>query len=96
MDEGDKQLELKLSVELPDGLHLRPAKRLSELAKQYKSTIQLLYRGKSANAKSPLSLLTLEMFGYCEIKIIANGEDASEALTAMEKFFRKQSNTPHQ
>src|SRR5690349_23468002 len=52
-----KQIELVIQNET--GLHARPAKVLVNLAKQFKSNISLQHKGKKANAKSMVSVLTL-------------------------------------
>ncbi len=76
--------DIKLS--LRDGLHLRPAQKLSELAGRYRAQIFIHCNGQMADAKSPLALLTLELIGTCEITVTAEGPEAEEAMASIEKF----------
>ena len=68
------------------GLHARPASLFVKTAGQYKSNITVSCNGRSANAKSILSVLTLGAHKDTEIEITAEGEDADEALTALKEL----------
>lgn len=68
---------------LPFSLHARPAALVVKLAQRYESDIVIECGPKFASAKSILSLLTLGADQGMDIRIIAKGEDATEALTAI-------------
>ena len=69
------------------GIHARPAAVLVQAAKDYKSNIYF-ERGKDRiNAKSIMGILTLAAAYGTEIKIIAEGEDEKEAVTAIARLF---------
>ncbi|MDX1412752.1 MAG: HPr family phosphocarrier protein [Candidatus Promineifilaceae bacterium] len=68
------------------GLHARPASLFVKTAGQYNSDIAVSYNGRSANAKSILSVLTLGVHKDAEIEITADGEDADEALAALQEL----------
>jgi phosphocarrier protein HPr len=65
------------------GLHARPAAQFVKLAKKFKSNITISSKGKTANAKSMVMLLSLAVGRDAEIAIAADGEDEQEAVTAL-------------
>ncbi len=75
--------EIKIAVQHKVGLHARPASLFVQTAKRYKSNINVLYDGRTANAKSILSVLTLGAGQGAELAIEAEGEDADAALEAL-------------
>lgn len=72
--------EINLVVNHPVGLHARPAAVFVKVAKQYSSQITVFCKGKEANAKSILKVLSLGADQGAEITIRAEGEDAARAL----------------
>ncbi|MGN0904334.1 MAG: phosphoenolpyruvate--protein phosphotransferase [Alphaproteobacteria bacterium] len=64
----------------PAGLHARPTAVLVNAAKKYVSDITLVRGGESANAKSIVSLMGLDVKKGDEVRLIAKGPDAVEAL----------------
>ena len=66
------------------GLHARPSASFVQTASRYQSEIVVEKDGQVADGKSILDLMTLAAgFGTC-ITIKANGDDAQEALRALE------------
>ena len=76
-----------LTVANPEGLHLRPANALASLAKDFRSTIRVSYRGETVDGKSIMSLATLGAEQGVQLTILATGDDANEALDAIEALF---------
>ena len=64
------------------GLHARPALKLVERIKKYKSEVTIEKEGRKANAKSVLAIVSLGISKGSTIKVHVNGED--EELTAKE------------
>lgn len=64
----------------PTGLHARPAAVIAGCAKKFQSDIQLLKGDQHANAKSVLSIMSLEVGGHEKVRFSAHGSDAEEAL----------------
>lgn len=62
------------------GLHARPAAIFVKAAAAHACTVQVSKANKDANAKSMLSVLTLECHSGDEIVISAEGEGAQEAV----------------
>ncbi len=75
--------EIKATIINKVGLHARPASLFVQTAKRYKSDIRVSCGDRSANAKSILGVLALGANQGAEIAIVAQGEDATEALTAL-------------
>lgn len=68
------------------GLHARPASMFVQMAAKYTSDIEVDHGENTANAKSILSVLTLGVHQGSEITIRAEGNDAQEALKALEQL----------
>jgi len=81
-----KQIELVILNET--GLHARPAKVLVNLAKQFKSNISVQHKGKKANAKSMVSVLTLGAVRGSDITVQAEGVDEETAIAELEAAIR--------
>ena len=76
-----------VTVTNAEGLHLRPANALASLAKDFRSTIQVAYRGETVDGKSIMSLATLGAEQGVQLTVLATGDDANEALDAIEALF---------
>ena len=77
------RVEATLILANKSGLHARPASIFVQLAKKFQSEIKIRKGEKEANAKSILSVLSLGAECGDEVRIIAEGEDASDALNAL-------------
>jgi phosphocarrier protein HPr len=78
--------EITLTVDHDVGLHARPASLFVQTAAKYSSDIDVTHGEITANAKSILAVLTLGAHQGAEIIIQAEGEDADEALAALEQL----------
>ena len=76
-----KSAEVTLHNEV--GLHARPASRFTETASRYRADITVVKDGEEADAKSLLTLLTLDVRKGDTIRIVADGEDADAAVDAL-------------
>ena len=65
------------------GIHARPATLLVQTANKFDSEINLEYKGKKVNLKSIMGVMSLGIPEGAEIKIIATGPDAEEAVTSI-------------
>lgn len=77
---------LTIAISHPSGLHARPASLFVQTANKFTSNIQvqnLTDNSNLANAKSILSVLTLGVCQNHEIEIVAEGDDAEDALDAL-------------
>jgi phosphotransferase system HPr (HPr) family protein len=78
--------EVTVIVNHEVGLHARPASMFVQTAAKFSSDIEVLHGEITANAKSILSVLTLGASQGAEITIKAEGEDAQEALAALDQL----------
>ena len=65
------------------GLHARPATFFIQKANNYKSSIWVSKDDRKVNAKSLLGVLSLGIIKGTNITIIAEGEDAEEAVNTL-------------
>ncbi|WP_340678054.1 HPr family phosphocarrier protein [Paraglaciecola sp.] len=66
------------------GLHARAATQLVQLANNYSAIVTLHLGNKQASANSVLGLMMLEGNQGKEVTVVSEGEDAAEALAAVE------------
>ena len=67
----------------PVGLHARPAADFVRAANTFASTITIACAGKSANAKSILQVISLNVRQGATVTLTASGPDADGALNAL-------------
>ena len=67
----------------PNGIHARPAAKLTELAGQFQSKITIEYQGNTASCRSVGGLLGLEISHAAEVVVRAEGPDAETAVEAI-------------
>ena len=75
--------EVKFEIKNEVGLHARPAALFVQAANKFQSIITVKNGDLSANAKSILHILTLGAGQGTMITVIAEGEDADQALKAL-------------
>ena len=78
--------EKTLIVNHEVGLHARPASMFVQTAAKYSCDIDVTHGETTANAKSILAVLTLGAHQGAEITITAQGDDAEDALAALEQL----------
>ena len=69
------------------GLHLRAASALAQTAAQFTSKIMIGPGNDLVNAKSMTNLMVLGAAQGSKLKVRAEGEDAREALKAVQALF---------
>ena len=65
------------------GMHARAAVRFVQIANGYKSEVKVVKDGQEANGKSIMGLLTLVAAHGVSMKLVCEGEDAEQAVTAL-------------
>ena len=75
-------LKQTILVDSPLGIHLRPATAMCDQAINYGD-------GKTANAKSVISILASSVKCGQEIVLEADGEDEEEAINAVAQAFKE-------
>lgn len=70
----------------PTGFHVRPTKTFVQLASTYPCKITVHNKGKKANGKSSLTMLTLGITANDEVLLEVEGEQEQEALQELGKL----------
>lgn len=73
-------MERTVTLGSKSGLHARPAAVFVQHAKAFRSQITVAKNDKTVNAKSILSVLTLGAEQGDQVLLVANGEDAEQAI----------------
>ncbi|MCL1060040.1 MULTISPECIES: HPr family phosphocarrier protein [Shewanella] len=69
-----------VTITAKHGIHTRPAALLVKKAKSFDCDIIVECNGKQASAKSLFKLQTLGLYFGIEVKVIAEGEQAQQAV----------------
>lgn len=77
------RLERDITIVNKLGLHARAATKLAVLASEFKASVTLVQGEKQASAASVLGLLMLESGMGKTIHIIAEGDEAEQAMEAI-------------
>lgn len=84
--------EFTYTIQDKDGMHARPAGRLTACAKQFASSITVKANGKTADAKRLISLMMLGAVCGTTLTFSITGEDEERAVVELERFCRTQWN----
>lgn len=85
-DEAEDEASLEVTILNPAGLHARPAALIVELAKGFESDVSIVKNGKTANAKSIMSVLALGAVTGDAVVVTANGADADAAVEGITRI----------
>ncbi|HEX5156981.1 MAG TPA: HPr family phosphocarrier protein [Ktedonobacterales bacterium] len=76
------------------GLHARPASLLVQTASRFSASVVLTANGRSADAKRILQVLQLGAECGVTVSVRGEGEDAPEAVAAIEALILQRFNEP--
>lgn len=76
-------MEKIVIIKNASGLHARPAGMFVKKAAEFKSTVEVIAKGKTVNAKSIMGIMSLGLGQGDELTIVANGEDQEAAIAAL-------------
>lgn len=76
-------MERIVTIKNASGLHARPAGMFVKKAAEFKSTVEVIAKGKTVNAKSIMGIMSLGLAQGDELTISANGEDQETAVNAL-------------
>jgi len=85
-----KKTDIKKIVVIKNtlGLHARPAALFVQLANKFQSEIFVEKKEQKVNGKSIMGIMTLAAGKGQKIAITANGNDAEEAVKALEELLK--------
>lgn len=78
------QIEKRLIIKNKRGLHARAAAKFVALAGSFKSDIDVERNGQTVSGRSIMGLMMLAASTGTEIRVRAQGDDAEQALGAIE------------
>jgi phosphocarrier protein FPr/phosphocarrier protein len=78
-------VERTVLVHLEHGIHARPAASLVAVVKNLAADVSIVFGARTANAKSPVALMSLGVRKGDQIVIQATGADAEAAVAALER-----------
>ncbi len=83
-----EQYRVERDVEIVNraGMHARPAAEFVKLAGRFRSEITVAKDGLSVNGKSIMGVLMLAAAQGSRLKVVAQGEDAEDAVQALEQL----------
>lgn len=87
-----KKVKGTFTVANDRGLHTRPSTEIVRCASSFKSEVKLCYHRLEVNAKSLLGILMLAASKGAKIGVIAEGEDAHEAVATLLQLARNNFN----
>jgi phosphocarrier protein HPr len=79
-------VEREVAIVNKYGLHARPAMQLVELSNRYNSKIEISNASLTVDGKSIMSVMRLAATKGTTLKLLADGEDAEDALAALAKL----------
>ncbi len=82
--------EIEVEIRNAQGLHLRPAMQLVDLAAGFKSDISIRNEKDTADAKSIMQMMKIVTPYGTRLKICAQGNDAREALESIRKLVEEE------
>ena len=82
----------EFTIKSENGIHARPAGRLTEVAKKFSSSVTLQKAGndKEVDAKSIFSVMGLGAKKGEILSVLISGADEEEALIAIKEFLEKE------
>ena len=87
-----KAVVYELVIENQSGLHARPAAAFVKTANNYRAEITVTKDGDSVNGKSIMGLLTLAAARGTKLVIKVEGDDATEAVDAIQSLAERNFN----
>jgi phosphocarrier protein len=79
-------MDRQITISNKLGLHARPAMQFVDLANQFRSSIRVWKGDLNVDGKSIMHMMMLAATEGTGLKIQADGEDAAQALDALEKL----------
>jgi phosphocarrier protein FPr/phosphocarrier protein len=76
-------LRVGVVINVPNGIHARPAARIAATARRFASALEIEAADRAADARSPVALMTLGLVEGDTATLVARGPDAKPALVAL-------------
>lgn len=83
---GEKEISREMTIVNKLGIHARPAALLVKTANQFKCELFIEKGNEKVNGKSIMGVMMLAAAMGTKIRVSARGDDAEEALDAIQKL----------
>ncbi len=80
---GDALRSHPVVITTESGLHARPAAMITAAARRFTSELRLVSGNREANARSVVSIMSLEIAAGDAVTVVARGNDAAAAMAAI-------------
>ena len=77
------EAERELVIKNKEGLHFRPIMQFVDTASRFTARMTVRCQGRQADGRSPMELLMLVATQGTHLTVVANGDDADQALEAI-------------
>lgn len=81
--ETSRGFAVDLAIKLALGVHARPSARLAQAARSYDADILIISDDGEVDAKSMLDILSLALKHNEQVRLLARGAEAREALARL-------------
>jgi len=79
-------MDRQVTIQNKLGLHARPAMQFVDIANQFQSGVKVWKGDQVVDGKSIMQMMMLAATAGTPLKIVAEGDDAPQALDALEKL----------
>lgn len=81
----DPRVAVEREVVIPnrEGLHFRPIMQFVDIAQRYQADLTVHYQDRAADGRSPMEMLMLVATQGARVRMVADGEDAEELVSAL-------------
>jgi phosphocarrier protein len=89
VDESTNKAEGAVAIPNRQGLHARPVMQFVDLANSYACSVSVCRGTHCVDGKSPMEMMLLEATQGTELRLVALGDDAHEAVEALVKLIEE-------
>ena len=80
------RIEKQIVVNKTHGLHARPATIFVQMANKFNSSVMVEKDGEAVDGKSIIAILSLGVNKGMKVKLVAEGDDATDTIEDLRKF----------
>ncbi|MCL2200115.1 MAG: HPr family phosphocarrier protein [Defluviitaleaceae bacterium] len=83
---------IERAIQVDSAFEASAAAKVVQAASRFKSHVSLVHEEKTANAKSIMGIISLDLHGGYTVKIVADGEDEQQAIPELENILGDKNN----
>ena len=85
-DDADNAVEREVVIPNRQGLHARPVMRFVDTASRFACSVSVCKGTHCVDGKSPMEMMLLEATQGTQLKVVARGDDAEDAIAALTRL----------